>query len=410
MDLTHAFRRALHRRILDVAGVATIVAPVLAGACGGKVFVDGRGAGSGSGECALTTTGTGNGQVQVTECFAMPSDGCPTKYEATMYVVPSVPCAYLVSIDCGPIEQDDECCFIATEEMSSCTTGSGRPLLVDGHARTARPDARDRGWADGPGDTSPALEGLSTAARAALADAWTADALLEHASIASFSRFALQLLAVGAPADLVALAHRAALDEVRHARLCFALAAGYRGGPVAPSAFPFDGALAVGRDLVELAAATAREGCIGETLAALLAAEQLARAEDPAVRRALAVIVDDEARHAELAWRTVAWAMEQGGHAVRAAVGEVFANAARCLPIAPELGDGLTAREAAAHGRLDRASARGALVRALAEVVLPCAEALLADPRARVEQDADDSGPATQRSQSHEIRGLRARG
>ena len=49
--------------------------------------------------------------------------------------------------------------------------------------------------------TSPAL-------RRRLAELWSQDALLEHASIASFSRFALQLLAVAAPPALVAGAHR----------------------------------------------------------------------------------------------------------------------------------------------------------------------------------------------------------
>jgi hypothetical protein len=53
------------------------------------------------------------------------------------------------------------------------------------------------------------------------------------------------------------------------------------------------------------------EGCIGETVAAVEAAEASARAADPVVRSVLAKIAEDEGRHAELAWRFVRWALAQ---------------------------------------------------------------------------------------------------
>src|SRR5262249_55284357 len=147
------------------------------------------------------------------------------------------------------------------------------------------------------------------------------------ASVASFARFSLALLAAGAPADLVALAHQAALDEIQHARLCFALASRYAGEEIAPGPFPLGAEIPVSASLVAIAVSTVEEGCIGETMAAVIAAEQLARATDPAVRAALARIAADEARHAELAWRTVAWAVRAGGSEVRAAVAEVLLRA-----------------------------------------------------------------------------------
>jgi hypothetical protein len=129
-------------------------------------------------------------------------------------------------------------------------------------------------------------------------------------------------------------------------------------------------------DLADLAARVAREGCVGETLAATAAAEQLARAEDPAVRAALATIAEDEAGHAELAWRTVAWAVRTGGErcreAVRAALTEARAEALTLLD-APACDAVMTA-----HGRLGGAALRAALARALDEVVRPCAHALAA--------------------------------
>src|SRR4051812_37235819 len=122
------------------------------------------------------------------------------------------------------------------------------------------------------------IDQLPADARRALADHWSEVALLEHASIASFSVFALQLLAVGAPASLVEGAHRAALDEGEHAKLAFRLASRYAGEPLAPGPLPLgDIAVALGSDLEALATSTAREGCVGETVGAVEARAALER-------------------------------------------------------------------------------------------------------------------------------------
>jgi hypothetical protein len=80
--------------------------------------------------------------------------------------------------------------------------------------------------------------------RAALACEWLDDARLEHASVASFARFVLELLALGAPAELVHFAQRALGDEIDHARRCFSLASRYAQEPLGPAALQVDGALA----------------------------------------------------------------------------------------------------------------------------------------------------------------------
>jgi hypothetical protein len=72
-------------------------------------------------------------------------------------------------------------------------------------------------------------------------------------------------------------------------------------------------------DLADLAVRVARKGCVGETIAAVVAAARLEQARDPAERAELEVIAADDARHAELAWRTVLWAIRRGGDAVRRA-------------------------------------------------------------------------------------------
>jgi hypothetical protein len=227
----------------------------------------------------------------------------------------------VLSIDGPASVQNGECCYPVTEQCPS----AGRPFLVEGRARTAaRGGAETHGWRAA---LAPRVDALSTAEREALAEAWLRDALAEHASIASFARASLELMAFGAPASLVEATHRAALDETRHAQLCFALASAYANRELGPGAFDFGGAVAIARDLATLAARVVIEGCVGETLAAIQASEQLALATDPTVRQVLAEIAEDEARHAELAWSTVAWALRAGGAEVHAAVEAAFRDA-----------------------------------------------------------------------------------
>lgn len=403
MDRTSHFRNMLAARLIQVAGFAALAGPAIAAGCGGNVVVDPEGGSGGSGGAQSTSSnGTSTGDTSVsgttttttagqTGSTSSTSTGTGAVYECfTWDVDPPCPPAdqalpYLQQNDCmdpdyiityevvsGPEKVNAECCYYVLQSVC----GVGRPFLVEGRPRVAaaRAGGPATGWASSKG--KPSIAGLSASEREALAAAWAGDGLLEHASVASFSRFSLDLMAAGAPADLVEAAHLAALDEIRHTRLCLALASVYRGAAIEPGPLACDGALPVIADLPALAAAAAREGCVGETIAAVIAAEQLAAATDPAVREALAVIARDEARHAELAFRTVAWAIRAGGEAVRAAVAAVFDEAAR---------DGVDAGgvEAdpggtlAAHGRLTREAARAAAARALADVVLPCGRALL---------------------------------
>jgi hypothetical protein len=410
MDRTLRFRQLLATRILHVAGLLAVV-PI--GACGGKVVLgdpageegaggDGSGTTTGSfsgptssgvggasgssGQGGFTTTGPGPTSVvssvastgswgecgETKACFDwFVSSPCPSTGEAINYMTNdcSTGC-WISTVTDGPYYDGTSCCYVVWSDFC----GLGRPFLVGGSPRTA--EARlGGGWSDAGAIAS--VEHLTDAQRALLAGAWTRDALMEHASVAAFSRFSLELLALGAPADLLADAHRAALDEVRHARLCFGLAGAYAGRGVAPSPLSLGGSVEVAPTLAALATSAVVEGCIGETLAAIQAAEQLSQAVDPAVRSALAIIAEDEARHAELAWRTVAWAIAEGRAEVRRAVEEAFKGAGQYLPSADEgaaeAWDGMER-----HGRLGPAERRAVLARGLLEVVLPCAARLLA--------------------------------
>ena len=217
-------------------------------------------------------------------------------------------------------------------------------------------------------DWSAAIGALATAQlsdeeRAALAAHWTREAAFEHASIASFAQLTLDLLSVGAPPDLLEATQRATLDEIEHARTTFALATAYGGravGPAALAALP-----GTSRTLAALARSTFLDACVGESIASAALAEQSRTTSDPALRELLATMARDEERHAELAWRIVAWTLRTGG-----------AEVARVLDaakdeIASELAS-LT-QDVATPG-LRETELRATVLR---EVVLPCTVAML---------------------------------
>ncbi|MFT3772395.1 MAG: ferritin-like domain-containing protein [Minicystis sp.] len=384
MDFTSAFRRQLLVRLSTAAAVVVPVA-AMAAACsssvssGGKGGAGGNGGNGGAPTTAVTNgSGGGGGQTATGWCKDWPAGGapatpCPPYGEQT-----GVPCGKTLTGDATFV--NGQCCYPYEQGPCVGSSGSGRPFLVGDEARVAAPRRVD-GWTSNE-MALPRVDDLPAAIRARLAEAWAQDGLLEHASVASFGRFALELLAAGAPARLVQEAYEAALDEVRHARLCLGLASAYAAETIAPAPFPFGGPVEVTADLASIAARAAREGCVGETIAALTAAEQLARATDPAVRAVLAVIVEDESRHAELAYRVVAWAIRAGGAPVRAAVAAVLAELA-CGREAPA-GDDAPADATAAHGRLDAATMRATAARATAEVVRPCMAAMLVTEEAPV--------------------------
>jgi hypothetical protein len=270
----------------------------------------------------------------------------------------------------GPFTGDGSaCCY---EIRYDCFVYVGRAFLSEeGLVRATH--RRGAGWMFGP---APDVSSLSSATRRALAAAWVKDGLFEHASVGTFSRFALQLLALGAPAELLHETLAAARDEVRHAELCFALASAYAGEPLEPDALPVPTPLPLDARLVDMVVETVIEGCIGETLAAAQAMDQLAVARDPAVRHSLESTLEDETRHAELAWKVVAWALEKGGDPVRRAVERAFTGFR--TPETPFIDlAGASVSDLEAHGRLLPHAARASALEALYRVVRPCAAALL---------------------------------
>jgi hypothetical protein len=406
------FEAQLARQILIAAGATAC----LAVACGD----DGEGSGGGGGGSSTTTTGGsatstkssttatststtsssttgtsaststgmgggheggGGGSAGVERCWfpvLKGQDPCPPLDEAGTYY-PCTNDGELVSEwISGPTPNLEQCCYmVEVGPPNDPTCGViGRPLVVEGRAARAGVARGDRGWAGRAiaSPSGPKVAGLDAKTRALLARAWSDDAAYEHASVASFSKLSLELMTFGAPSDLVRGAHEAALDEIRHAELGFALASAYAGEALSPSALPEAARLTLAPDLASLAAAAVKEGCVGETLAALVASAQHDVATDVAVRSALETVRADEARHAELAWKLVAWALRAGGEDVRAAVASAFEEAAQELYASRAEGT-WSAHE---HGRLSEVEAKAARVRGLELVVRPAMDALLA--------------------------------
>lgn len=162
--------------------------------------------------------------------------------------------------------------------------------LMDAHHRTVDWDASTAA------DLPPKL-------REGLADLWRTRMVSEHRSIGIFSLYTLDLLGAGAPAEIVSLACRASLDEVRHAELFARLAQIYSGHPEAPPGgippMPDD-------PDVPIKFQVAREAlhlCVcSESFSAASLTELHARSSDPPVKTALANVIADEIHHARMGW------------------------------------------------------------------------------------------------------------
>ncbi|MEO8905162.1 MAG: hypothetical protein ABI488_22010 [Polyangiaceae bacterium] len=252
----------------------------------------------------------------------------------------------------APTDPIPTCCYPvkAVHHDGTCVT-PGRPYFNAGQAVLAPLFASAGG-----------CEAASSRAAA-----WASAGAAEHASVAAFARLALELMRLGAPNDLLRAAHQAALDEVGHADLCWALAHLLGGPRLRAAEFPL-GELKLASSLAELAAATVREGCLAETLGAHLVDNAAQLATEPEIKAALTTIAAEEATHAVLSFRIVAWAVRVGGANVRGAVRAALAEPWPTLDL-----EELALRANVSASLLAAAAARG-----VTDVLKPAAARLLA--------------------------------
>lgn len=284
-----------------------------------------------------------------------------------------LPPQWTITAMCDETSITDQCCYKTKANNTAIGGGGGggyegRPFEVAGEVRLAEARTGD-GWADG---LSLRADTLEPRVRERLVERWTATAAAEHASVASFSRFNLELLSLGAPSSLLERSTRAIGDEIRHARFAYGVASALAGQALAPSRLSVDGALDRSTDLEEVLVAAILEGCINETVCAAqvrLAADDV---EDPALARAMRDVADDEARHAELSWAFVRWVL-QGRPDLRELAAATFDG--WTLGPAPAADPDRTelARFGVATPEVEHAMA----ARILRDVVRPCADRLL---------------------------------
>lgn len=193
---------------------------------------------------------------------------------------------------------------------------------------------------------------------------------MEHASVASFARFSLQLMALGAPADLLRETHQAALDEIEHARITYAFVNLFAETNVGPDKLPIAIA-SIDANVDTFVKALVLEGCVGETLGAAEGQEAARYAAWPELAEPLARIARDEEKHATLAWRTLQWALTTFGARAKEAATKAFAEAMVLYsadPNAPECVESMGVLSGKTLGTLRR--------NVLADVIQPCARAL----------------------------------
>lgn len=186
----------------------------------------------------------------------------------------------------------------------------GRPLRVD-DARVIANATRGDGWSEPPPSGAP---------DSARATRWTRDALAQHASIGAFARLSLQLLGVGAPASLLRAAQQAALDQIKHAELCFDRASKLTGVQLRAGPLPLPHEMRMTYDLSTIAIEALLDGAVHEALSAAEARARVRTSDDEEERSILRAIARDEAAHGDVAESIVAWCVDTGGPTVVAAV------------------------------------------------------------------------------------------
>jgi len=203
--------------------------------------------------------------------------------------------------------------------VSTLTFSRGRQLRSHGRVLLA-PVAPASGW------TTQSLSAeVDANVRSAVAAQWRENGRTEHASVAAFARVTLDLMALGAPASLLSAAGRDALDEVRHAELCFSLARSIDGQTASPGPFPEASATRARSSvrsvaLAQLAVDSLVDGALHEGVSARVIAKLAKRCEDDATREVLKELAADEGRHAAHGWDVVLWCLAEGGAPVSSAL------------------------------------------------------------------------------------------
>src|SRR5688500_4568458 len=224
-----------------------------------------------------------------------------------------------------------------------------------------------------PWDQSTAAE-LSGPERQRLAATWTRRSAAEYLAVSTFAVLAIDLVAAGAPADVLSLCMRAGIDEVRHAELCLRMIEIYGGKRVMPppgmSYLPDD---PEAPKLHQALANTMLVSCVSETYATTVLSATRDLTTDPTAQAVLTAILSDEVMHARLGWSYMRHAIEAGGQGVIDAAAAMLPRALRGVAnvVEAERPVGEVTPAVRTHGLMTPAEERVIFSTCVREVLVP---------------------------------------
>jgi hypothetical protein len=212
--------------------------------------------------------------------------------------------------------------------LSGLARGLAHPVL----ARPCRPSTKtaanatapEGAWSDdatlyGPRSHRLLLSRDGVDDREALATEWRAVGERARIEIAASSRLSMELVTLAAPPTLLMTTNEDALDEIRQAKLCFALARAIDGGAPQPTFIDLPrSVLPPNRHAALATLATSRlASALAEDVSGRMSGKLARRTIDPCIRRALEEISTLAARRATHAWAVTKWCLAEGGDVVR---------------------------------------------------------------------------------------------
>lgn len=254
-------------------------------------------------------------------------------YARSLRAIPAELRSSVTDLPSGPLDKD-LCTRLCASDGDVCQLASIAEASLPERSHVVcfsyRENGCPSGWGSGRLPDGLAVDpGLAPS----LGETFARAAVLEAASVVSFRRLAKDLERHGAPRALVRRAERAARDEKRHAALTRRLARRFGGVRVRARVVA-----AAPRTLREIALENAREGCVGETLGALLLSARAHASDDAEVRATLREIARDEVAHAAFAWDLRAFLLDRLDSGALADELHALADArdaARRIPVDP---------------------------------------------------------------------------
>jgi hypothetical protein len=249
---------------------------------------------------------------------------------------------------------------------------SGTPLEVEHHRLMRRRQVPI------PWSQTTAGE-LTKAERARLAETWKRRGAAEYLAVSTFSVLAIDMVAAGAPADVLSHCVRSQLDEIRHAELAIRMVEIYGGKRIQPPSGMSNLPDKPGADKLQQAAAnTLLVSCVSETYATTVLTATRDLTTDPVALAVLTSIYSDEVMHARLGWSYVRYAIDKGGQGVIDACAAMVPRALRGVAnvIEAERPVGEVTEAVRRHGLMTSAEERVIYSRCVREVLVPGFEAL----------------------------------